>query len=221
MALTRNDQLAYGIREGFMAGKTKIEFDIEVLEGAKMMVLGYRTDSDKGVEADQFDLRVAMLVSAAAFPDRTTMTMMPSGTDKFGNVVRWMEFVIRGEEDPQDGYRSSLKTSWFMEPPAAEQFNDQAGYGWIKIPSTEVDISVVGDLAFFNIAEQDPDHDGTPQALVVFGTLRTDDYYPSCRMVMDISVIPENRRQPVKQLDVDAIIKRASLSEDNPGWGQY
>lgn len=211
-----NHRIARVIRDGFFSGMKEIPIDPEQVEYSTLIVKAYRTDSfvSGGEEGEKLSLHCAMLVDLESWPDdRTTYSMQPMHVGKKGKPQRWLEFTLTGQEDPEDGYRSSLDKLFISEPPLFHG-------GWTPIAPTEVEVKVFEEMTFFNLAQCPEGHDGTPLALVEMGTLRHDEYYPTCRLNVDISVIPENA--PRKQvLNMDAVIAASSTSETNPGWGDF
>lgn len=209
-----NNAIALCIADGFFAGKSKIDIPEEKINGATFIVKGVYQNATTDDNAELMGVHVAMLVDYSAWPtDRTSYSMTPIHVGKSGDPQRWLEFILWGQEDPNDGYRSSLDSFTITEVPALMT-------GWSVLPPTEVDVKQFEEMFYFNLAECPPGHDGTPQALIEMGTLRHDEYYPTCRLSVDISVIPANR--PVKQtLNMDAVIAESVKSEDNPGWGDF
>lgn len=211
-----NNNLARLIAEGFFSGTKEIPIEMEKFHRATLVVKAYRADSIHigGEEAGLLSLRCAMLVDYEAWPhDRTTYSMQPLHVNQKGKPFRWLEFTLTAMEDPEDGYRSSLDKIAISEPPTFHG-------GWVQIPPTEVEVNIFEEMAFFNLAQCPEGHDGTPLALVEMGTLRHDEYYPTCRLSVDISVIPENAPRK-KALNVDAVIAASKTSETNPGWGDF
>lgn len=211
-----NIRLARLISDGFFGGMKEIPIDMDCFHHTTLVVKAYRTDSITvgGEEAEKLSLHCAMLVPFETWPhDRTTYSMQPMHVNKKGQPYRWLEFTLTAQEDPEDGYRSSLDKMFVSEPPTYHG-------GWTPITPTEVEVKIVEEMAFFNLAQCPEGHDGTPLALVEMGTLRHDEYYPTCRLNVNISVIPENA--PRKQvLNVDAVIAASTTSEKNPGWGDF
>lgn len=211
-----NDNLARLIADGFFSGMKEIPIEMEKFHRATLVVKAYRKDSIHvgGEEAELLSLHCAMLVNYEAWPhDRTTYSMQPLHVNQKGKPFRWLEFALTAMEDPEDGYRSSLDKIAISEPPIRDD-------GWVQIPPTEVEVKIFEEMAFFNLAQCPEGHDGTPLALVEMGTLRHDEYYPTCRLNVDISVIPENAPRK-KVLNVDAVIAASKTSETNPGWGDF
>lgn len=209
-----NNAIAKIIANGFFDGQSKITLQEDMLNGASLIVKAVYQNATTLDDAEMMGVHVAMLVDYSAWPtDRTSYSMSPVHIGKAGDPQRWLEFVLWGQEDPEDGYRSSLKHFTISEVPASM-------VGWSTLPPTEVDVKQFEEMFYFNLSECPPGHDGTPLALLEMGTLRHDEYYPSCRLSVDISVIPANR--PVKKtLNMDAVIAAATHSEDNPGWGNF
>lgn len=215
MSQVVNNAIADIIQIGFLSGEMQIHISGIQLHGASLIVKGYcHHESDSLGSGEALDVHVAMLIDYYAFQhDRTSYTMLPMHVSKNGDAARWLEFVIRAEEDPEDGFRSSLEGVVIMEPPQTQS-------GWKGLPATEVEIKQVDEMLFFNLAKQQAGHDGTPQALIEMGTLRHDEHYPTCRLAVDISVLPDN--QPTKRtLNMDKVIKATERSETNPGWGAF
>ena len=211
-----NIRLARLISDGFFGGMKEIPIDMDCFHHTTLVVKAYRTDSITvgGEEAEKMSLHCAMLVNYEAWPhDRTTYSMQPLHVNQKGRPFRWLEFTLTAQEDPKDGYRSCMRTIAISEPPIRDD-------GWVQIPPTEVEVNIVEEMAFFNLARCPDGHDGTPLPLVEMGTLRHDEYYPTCRLNIDISVIPENA--PRKQvLNMDTVIAASTTSEKNPGWGDF
>lgn len=211
-----NSRLAQLISEGFFSGLSSIPIDMEQFAYASLVIKAYKNDTVYigGEDAEILSLHCAMLVSFEAWPhDRTTYSMQPINVNKKGKPYRWLEFTLTAQEDPNDGYRSSLGTMAISEPPLVED-------GWTQIPPTEVEVNIVEEMAFFNLAQCPEGHDGTPLPLVEMGTLRHDEYYPTCRLNIDISVIPENAPRK-KVLNMDTVIAASAMSAENPGWGDF
>lgn len=212
-----NNRLAELIREGFFGGLGKIPIDLDQFAYATLVVKAYKNDSVYigGEDAELLSLHCAMLIDFEIWPTgRTSYTMQPMHANHKGKAMRWMEFTLTAQEDPEDGYRSSLDSMIVSEPPT------HYSKGWVEIPPVEVEIKVVEEMAYFNLAQCPAGHDGTPLALVEMGTLRHDEYYPTCRLNVDISVIPENAPRK-KVLNMDAVIAAATTSTENPGWGDF
>lgn len=209
-----NNAIARYISTGFLEGKSKIAIPEDALNGATLIVKGVYQNATTDDSAEMMGVHVAMLVDYSAWPtDRTTYSMTPVHIGKSGDPQRWLEFIIWGQEDPADGYRSSLKSFTITEIPTLFT-------GWTTLPPTEVDVKQFEEMFYFNLSECPPGHDGTPLALIEMGTLRHDEYYPSCRLSVDISVLPANK--PVKQtLNMDKVIAASENSEQNPGWGNF
>lgn len=203
-----NNHLAKVIRDGFFSAETSIAVDLESLNYVTVVVKAFRHHVTPH-NTKALSLHCAMLVSAEAWPnDRTTYSMQAIHLNQKGQPFRWLEFTLKGEE----GRRGKIGMEGFFvsEPPTYHG-------DWTPVPPTQVEVKVIGDeMACFNLTECPEGHDGTPQALVVMGTINRS----VCHLGVDTAVLPTNRSAK-KTLNMDQVIARSAESEKNPGWGGF
>lgn len=119
-------------------------------------------------------------------------------------------------EDPEDGYRSSLKSVAIVDPKQVK---------WVPLPATDVmfvaEESSGSEVHIFMLQTR------KLEWLFRVGTDFSDDYYPSCILLKNLDAVEGNEpaalaeRDRLQALLDEAVAKERAESVKNPGWGTF